>query len=1138
MQNLIRYIKKTIRLVPMILPAMAAFSAADPIPEGISMSPESDGYRVDFTLPQYRLDTTESNGEQFLLLSVESFGVSGQIGAPQLPSVSFNLMIPDESSIPEITITDKTVKEEELPKRLYPVQIPWPKNKPLSERPFSINESYYAVEGIKEQPFYTLSEPFVIAGVTGITVTLFPFRYDAAVNKLMAVADMTLKIKVPGSLSTKSIRTSSAFAPVFKETFVNAAEISTLGSLAGENYLFITAPEFTGSISRLVEYRRRGGYVVDVFTTDQTGRTETEIKSFIQNRYDDPQTRPSFILLVGDVGYVPHWLGEDSWVDETDLYYVTLEGDDYFPDAYIGRFPATSEQEVQNMVRKTILTDSLNDNIDKNVLFMASEEEYRVPEGSHNYVDSAFFQPFGYTSTKRYCHTYSATTDQVITDLNSGQKVLVFAGNANAYVWKDGPRIEQEDVRSLSNTTYPFVYSFTCLTGAYSFDECFGETWLRVPNGGAIFMGAGSLTLWSEDDFFERDFFETLFADSIPRNGPAVNVAKMKFYNRFSPDYPLTLRYFEQYNLLGDPALGVYATWFDETQITYHSGEFSDQSGDGYISPDETVNIRVTLQNNGVMDAYNVSATLSSTDANVRVTDNNAYFGTIHNRGGTTQAQDDFTIHVDADCPTPYLLPLRLNITDTNGKSWTTQFTVEVFTTNTVDGYVLARSDSSALSNATITFSGPISGTTTTDHNGYYSFNTIDGTYTLSASAENYPQSEEVQVTVPPDVSNFNFYLTRPTISVSPSSITESLDAGNTITRELTVNNQGYESLDFSLYISEDLRRVTSAESLYDSGHFEALHKDSADRRIGLPAPNGRGGPDAFGYRWIDSDDPSGPEYVWNDIRSSGEVLSLSDDDNERKDLSFSFPFYENRYSSIYIGSNGFVSLGGGSDVYHNSAIPFSGNPNNIIAGFWDDLRPDSNVYFQDFGSRAVVQYHNVKQYNTDDVYTFQIVIEEYGDIYFYYQSMTTNLGNATIGIENQTGEDGLCIVYNSAYVHSEMAVHITTNEWISANPTFGVIPPRSSVIVDVTLDARDLRSGNYSASINLMHNDPVAPNPFSVPINMSVTGNGEIVMQPILTGVSAIPATRAGGYIIENVIAGSAAGGMAQGERYHLFLR
>jgi hypothetical protein len=56
-----------------------------------------------------------------------------------------------------------------------------------------------------------------------------------------------------------------------------------------------------------VTFRRNTGFDVTMFSTDVTGKTKQQIRSFIQAQYVDVKTRPSYLFLVGDVDEIPFW---------------------------------------------------------------------------------------------------------------------------------------------------------------------------------------------------------------------------------------------------------------------------------------------------------------------------------------------------------------------------------------------------------------------------------------------------------------------------------------------------------------------------------------------------------------------------------------------------------------------------------------------------------------------------------------------------------------------------------------------------------------------------------------------------------------------------------------------------------------
>jgi hypothetical protein len=122
-----------------------------------------------------------------------------------------------------------------------------------------------------------------------------------------------------------------------------------------------------------------------------------------------------------------------------------------------------------------------------------------------------------------------------------------------------------------------------------------------------------------------------------------------------------------------------------------------------------------------------------------------------------------------------------------------------------------------------------------------------------------------------------------------------------------------------------------------------------------------RGGPDGFGYTWINSADTSGPDFDWLDISGLGTAVTLTDDSYTVTPvaLGFTFPFYGVGYTDLYIGSNGVIGFS--PDFLAsltNNPMPTPVIPNNLIAAFWDDLNPGAGgtihtFYQQYYGPAA-----------------------------------------------------------------------------------------------------------------------------------------------------------------------------------------
>ena len=153
----------------------------------------------------------------------------------------------------------------------------------------------------------------------------------------------------------------------------------------------------------------------------------------------------------------------------------------------------------------------------------------------------------------------------------------------------------------------------------------------------------------------------------------------------------------------------------------------------------------------------------------------------------------------------------------------------------------------------------------------------------------------------------------------------------------------------------------------------------------------------------------------------NADIIDLYGDDNSVEvSLPFIFPFYENTYDSIGVSTNGLITFGLLSDSYSNVIIPSISQPNNFIAVFWTDLIVNSKtIFIYKTETNAIIQWTNMGFYGTDvPLGTFQSILYTNGTIQLRYITLMgseMSFGStATIGIENSSGTNGICISFHS----------------------------------------------------------------------------------------------------------------------------
>lgn len=306
-----------------------------------------------------------------------------------------------------------------------------------------------------------------------------------------------------------------------------------------------------------------------------------------------------------------------------------------------------------------------------------------------------------------------------------------------------------------------------------------------------------------------------------------------------------------------------------------------------------------------------------------------------------------------------------------------------------------------------------------------------------------------------------------PEAVVSPTSFFFLLNQGENTTEIISISNEGGSDLIFSI------------NKNYNLGPYN-------------------GGPDGYGYYWVDSDEPQAAVYDWIDISDIGTQVNFSHNDYAAGpfEIGFDFPFYGESYNEFIINPNGWIGFGEDWTDYHNYSIPRVDAPKPAIFGFWDDLDPlqGGDVYYYSNNiDSLIIWYDDVIHYpgTWNGTYNFEIILTKEGKIKYQYKEMSGDLNSATIGIQNETGTIGLEVAYDENYVHNELAVDFFRYvDWLSTDPVSGVILPGEEQEVILEVDASDLDTGDYVCDLQINTNDP-ENSQIIIPVNLNV-GNGD----------------------------------------------
>lgn len=321
-----------------------------------------------------------------------------------------------------------------------------------------------------------------------------------------------------------------------------------------------------------------------------------------------------------------------------------------------------------------------------------------------------------------------------------------------------------------------------------------------------------------------------------------------------------------------------------------------------------------------------------------------------------------------------------------------------------------------------------------------------------------------------------------PEWSLSPESIDESTPYGVNINKDLTITNNGNETLIFSVEPSlwVDMTDLTSNEN----SSIEYICKSASDYSN-------------IEYNWIDL--TSDPEATHQDMS-----YYLDKTDYYKVELPFEFPFFGKKYKTMYIYNTGFVSFSEHTD-YKEFPEPPAEIPTtetfytNIIAPFWGNhtmgTAEDDGTYYKVEDDHVVVSfvnYGNSVMIGMD----YQLLLYKDGHYKFQYHLQDNGMMIGVYGLagmQDETGTRGMQLP--DQYINTGNAVEIYPVK--SFNVAAG-----ENVTIPVEIKADSL-ANVYNTELTFNTNVPTQP-VVKLPITLNITGEAEPVF-PAKVGGEAV---------------------------------
>ncbi|MBN2053693.1 choice-of-anchor J domain-containing protein [bacterium] len=557
-----------------------------PLASGQPVGPEvwltgCDAQRTVFeiALPGFDLRHREVDGEKYVAVSVPDAGYVAEVGKPDLPAIIEFIAVPNGADV-WTTVTVLEEAEFETPPVL-PFRRPTPDRPGEPEPELEFDPMVYDGNGMFPISLVEAGPPSHIRDVRFVRTVVTPIRYDFATGTLKVAKRLRVAVQYHGG-DLGALTLSRSFEPLYSSTFANFEAFKRLSTRRSARdidectYLIVCHDSFATAMEPLIEWKTRKGVAADMEVMSAIGTTDQDVWDFINDCYLNWDVPPTYVLLVGDVEYIPHHPGvPDPYGGgnvATDHWYTCMDGDDY-SDVFLARFSVKTALEAAAMVEKAVSYERTpfmdeTDWYDAAMVFYGLERPQWLETAQ---IIQGILQDAGITTT--LLNDGAHGTSDVAGQFNTGVSYGTYRGHGDITEWCNVP-FTNSDIQALTNgRQLPVIIGPTCESGHYDADLCFAECFTKT---GTAAEPYAAVTCWASsrvsytgyNDELARGFFKGVFWDGITSFAGATNKGKLYMSAVYAGDtyYDVEM---QEFNGFGDPELQVWGGIPLDMLVTY-----------------------------------------------------------------------------------------------------------------------------------------------------------------------------------------------------------------------------------------------------------------------------------------------------------------------------------------------------------------------------------------------------------------------------------------------------------------------------------------------------------------------------------------------------------------------------------------